>query len=153
MIRIRNYSTVHTINCFARCISDSLVVSMSRLSVILSLTGVALSASPVDFRSPLTVGARGGLVTNVLVDDVPRSARLTFGYSTSLPSSIWSVHIAFRDVEAPSTVYALEVAGIDHSEHENSHFFNIGSQSVLTQHAGAVSVIRQSSTYAELVIA
>jgi hypothetical protein len=159
MIGIRNYSAVYIIKCLARSLSDSLVVSMSRLSVILSLTGVALSASPVDFRSPLRYDTEGRLIANIFVSSssgqsipVRLDAWQNFAISQGLLShrSI-SATVDFLMIGDPYQSFSL-VAPSPSALRDPSHsYMGIGPNSFITREVGSVAVVRNGS-HPELIL-
>jgi hypothetical protein len=134
---------------------------MSRLSVIFSSAGFALSATPSNFPSPLTYDARGYLIStaNVFISS-PSSTRVPFKL-TSGPLVIVganvedeSIHtdISFDMVDNIYRVYPLHVESVGYHGSASSSYLGIGPASPLTQQAGSVAVIRRNDTTAELSI-
>jgi hypothetical protein len=116
---------------------------MSRLSVILSLTGVALSASPVDFRSPVRYDRYGQLIANIFVSN-------TSGQSIPVRLAAWqglifhrssSVTVDFLMIGDPYQSFSL----VAPSTLTSYSYMGIGPNSFITREVGSVAVIRNGS--------
>ena len=135
---------------------------MPRLSVLFSLSGVALSATPVDFASPLTIGEDGRFIStsNVFVggssQGTPLQIRLTSGplvvIGADVSNATIPAEIAFNMVDNMYRIYPLRVPHAMYHGVEASSYMGIGADSRLAGQSGSVAVVRRNSTSAELII-
>ena len=125
---------------------------------IVFLVEVALCASPVDFRTPLTIGAYGDIHSYVVSSthaNVTLQARLYVESS----SKLYNPHkrrgpaqVSFAMVDNASHVYFAEIADPGFTASMGTNSLGIAHESDIVQQSGAVAVIRQNATAGELII-
>jgi hypothetical protein len=135
---------------------------MIRLSVLFSLSGLALSAIPIDFPSPLTIDELGRFVStsNVFVagstQGVQLPLRLTSGplvvVGADVSNSASPAEIAFNMVNNPHRVYPLRLSHVRYHGTGSGSYLGIGTDSRLLGQSGSLAVIRRNDTSAELII-
>jgi hypothetical protein len=132
---------------------------MSRLSVLFSLSGFALSARPVDFPVALTIDQRGFFVSRAFVartDGHSIPFKLIPGRSVTIGASVYDASspfaIGFDMLSNPERMYTITVEHPFIFDPSASSYMGIAYDSPLTQQAGAVAVIIRDSTNAEMNI-
>jgi hypothetical protein len=127
--------------------------TMSKLTTALTVVGSALSAVPVDFRTPLRFVRDKDLAVNVTVSNsagVYRSEALLIANSSVYVREPGTLFFDSVDTSEARGVSFDRASPID-SSRPGPWFLGIGALSILTQRFGALAVIK-GQTRAELVL-
>lgn len=128
---------------------------MFKIAKVFTYSGVALSARPENFRSPLSYDERGWLVSHTMGNHgtslSPLRLRLRTG-SVSVIADVRNVSVSFPMVDNPLSLFTIGIVTqyVTGPTPVNA-YIGIGSDSALTRSVGPVGVIRQRLS-AELIL-